>query len=80
MSVNCVIATVKTGVVAVGRIGIYIFCSIISTNVGTGAVTVVCRSVLVAFVVYHSVVASFQVAVAMLVMSADCLAVRLRVL
>ena len=81
MSVNCVMAAVEAGVVAVGRIWTHSFCCIISTDIDAGAIAVLCRFGLVAFIVYHSVVTSFQVTVIMVViMSANCLTVGLSVL
>ena len=80
MSVNPVIATVKTSVVAIAGMWIYNFCCVISVDVDTGAITVVSCSVLVAFLVYHRIVTSFQITVLLLVMSADRLTVILGVL
>ena len=75
------IATVKTGVVAIGDMWIHIIrCRIISTDIHTGARAVLYRLVLVAFLVYHSVDASFQVTVILVVMSSDSLTLKLCVL
>ena len=81
LSVSCVMAAIEAGIVAVGRIWIRSFCCVISTDIDTSAITVVCRSIHVALIVYHSAVISFQVTVIMVVvMSANCLTIRLSVL
>lgn len=74
------IAAVKAAVVAIIVIWRNSFHCIISADVDTGAITVFSCSVLVAFIVYHSVVTSFQITVLLLVTSADRLTVGLGVL